>query len=822
VTITVNAVNDAPVALADTATTDEDTTLTVAAPSVLGNDSDVEGDTLTAVLDTPPASGSLTLNPDGSYEFIPAANSTDEVTFSYHAEDATDSSEIVTVTITVNAVNDAPVALADTASTDEDTTLTVAAPGVLGNDSDVEGDTLTAVLDTPPASGSLTLNGDGSYEFVPAPNMNGEVSFSYHAEDATTSSSIVTVTITVNPVVDDGFANWLASFGLVVNPGDDPDHDGISNAVEFVIGGDPKNRSDVDLLPTISLVNADPDNNTTNEDYLLFTYRRTDLAKNDDKTTINVDWNTILIGSWTHAQGTAGVVSIETNDIEPGIDLVKVYIPKSLAVNGKLFARLSVLIDVPVANSAPVGEAKNVSVDENSSLPILLTASDINDDLLFYQVAVDPLHGLLSGTAPNLVYTPAADYSGPDSFTFVANDGIASSARVLVSITVNPVNKFNQWLGLHNLGASPASDSDFDSISNSVEYVIGGNPATGSDTGFLPTISLVNADPDNNTTNEDYLLFTYRRTDLAKNDDKTTINVDWNTILIGSWTHAQGTAGVVSIETNDIEPGIDLVKVYIPKSLAVNGKLFARLSVLIDVPVANSAPVGEAKNVSVDENSSLPILLTASDINDDLLFYQVAVDPLHGLLSGTAPNLVYTPAADYSGPDSFTFVANDGIASSARVLVSITVNPVNKFNQWLGLHNLGASPASDSDFDSISNSVEYVIGGNPATGSETGFLPTISMVNADPDNNLTNEDYLLFTYRRRDLANNDAATTIKVEWNTSFIGSWTNAGSTAGVVTKVIDDGAATGVDLVQVYIPRALSANGKLFARLSVAIEVP
>ncbi len=456
---------------------------------------------------------------------------------------------------------------------------------MLGNDSDVDGDTLTAVLDTPPASGSLTLNTDGSYEFIPTPNMNGEVSFSYHAEDATSSSAVVTVTITVNPVADDGFASWLASFGLVGNPGDDPDHDGISNAVEFVIGGDPKNRSDVGLLPTISLVNADPDNNTTNEDYLLFTYRRTDLAKNDDKTTINVDWSTILIGSWTHAQGTPGVVSTETNDIEPGVDLVKVYIPKSLAVNGKLFARLSVFIDAPVANSAPVGQTQNVSVDENGSLPILLTATDINNDTLSYQVIVDPLHGLLSGTAPNLVYTPAADYSGSDSFTFVANDGIADSAPVLVTITVNPVNKFNQWLGLYSLAASPGADSDFDSISNSVEYVIGGNPATGSDTGFLPTISMVNADPDNNLTNEDYLLFTYRRTDLANNDAATTIKVEWNTSFIGTWTNAGSTAGVVTKVTDDgASTGVDLVQVYIPRALSANGKLFARLSVAIEVP----------------------------------------------------------------------------------------------------------------------------------------------------------------------------------------------------------------------------------------------
>ena len=89
-----------------------------------------------------------------------------------------------TLDITVSSLNDSPVALADTYTTDEDVALDVPAPGVLANDSDPDGTVLTAVLVTPPAHGSLVLNADGSFSFTPAQDFNGTDSFVYQAVDA--------------------------------------------------------------------------------------------------------------------------------------------------------------------------------------------------------------------------------------------------------------------------------------------------------------------------------------------------------------------------------------------------------------------------------------------------------------------------------------------------------------------------------------------------------------------------------------------------------------------------------------------------------------
>src|SRR5207302_1009083 len=134
VSITVNAVNDAPVAANDAFTTDEDTALTVAAPGVLANDTDVEGDALAAVLVSGPSHGSLTLNADGSFTYTPAADYNGSDSFTYKANDGTADSNVAAVNVTVAAVNDPPVATADSYTTDEDTALNVPAAGVLAND----------------------------------------------------------------------------------------------------------------------------------------------------------------------------------------------------------------------------------------------------------------------------------------------------------------------------------------------------------------------------------------------------------------------------------------------------------------------------------------------------------------------------------------------------------------------------------------------------------------------------------------------------------------------------------------------------------------
>src|SRR5204863_104554 len=133
------------VAATNSYSTNEDTALTVTAPGVLGNDTDVDGNALTAVLVSGPlpTQGTLTLNPNGSFTFTPTLNFNGPATFTYKANDGTADSNTATVTITVTPVNDPPAASNDGYGVTAGATLNVATPGVLANDSDVEGSPLT-------------------------------------------------------------------------------------------------------------------------------------------------------------------------------------------------------------------------------------------------------------------------------------------------------------------------------------------------------------------------------------------------------------------------------------------------------------------------------------------------------------------------------------------------------------------------------------------------------------------------------------------------------------------------------------------------------
>ena len=158
---------------------------------------------LTAALETGPLNGTLVFNSDGSFTYTPNTGFTGTDSFTYTASDGIDDSNVATATITVNPVNDAPLAHNDAYSVGEDNTLTTTgANGVLLNDFDVEGDSLTAVLVAAPSSGSLTLNADGSFTYTPNADFFGVDWFTYTASDGALSSAEVTAVITVDPVND--------------------------------------------------------------------------------------------------------------------------------------------------------------------------------------------------------------------------------------------------------------------------------------------------------------------------------------------------------------------------------------------------------------------------------------------------------------------------------------------------------------------------------------------------------------------------------------------------------------------------------------------
>ncbi len=194
VTITVSPVNDAPVADNQSVMTDEDVSVAI---TLTG--SDIDGDGLTYQIIGGPAHGSLS-GTVPHLTYTPAAGFTGADSFSFEVYDGNLHSASATVSITVNAVNNAPTAYDDSYSLDQDTMLSVPALGVVTNDSDPDGDELTAVVEVDPSHGVLTLNSDGSFDYMPHAGFFGADSFTYRAYDGTVAGNEATVTLAVNEV----------------------------------------------------------------------------------------------------------------------------------------------------------------------------------------------------------------------------------------------------------------------------------------------------------------------------------------------------------------------------------------------------------------------------------------------------------------------------------------------------------------------------------------------------------------------------------------------------------------------------------------------
>ena len=202
VSLTVLPANDVPTALDDSYSLNKNTSLTLAAPGVLTNDLDIDGDTL--VLDSiaviAPAHGSVQLSPDGAFTYTPIANFTGEDFFVYQVSDPQGGVAQAKVTLRIEMTNAAPVAQNDSYQLGEDEQLTVAATaGVLANDTDPDGDSISLVTEllSTVQNGQLILASDGSFQYIPNQDFFGIDSFSYQIKDPSALVSSATVVLTV-------------------------------------------------------------------------------------------------------------------------------------------------------------------------------------------------------------------------------------------------------------------------------------------------------------------------------------------------------------------------------------------------------------------------------------------------------------------------------------------------------------------------------------------------------------------------------------------------------------------------------------------------
>src|SRR6185312_11315708 len=377
----VTAVNDAPVANADSSTVAEDGTVNVA---VLGNDTDPDGDTLSVASVTQGTHGAVVINPDKSVKYTPAANYNGSDSFTYTVSDSNGGTATGTVTVTITAVNDAPVANADAATVAEDGTVNVA---VVGNDTDPDGDTLSVASVTQGAHGAVVINPDKTVKYTPAANYNGSDSFTYTASDGNGGTATGTVTVTVTAVNDSPVANadtaTVAEDGTVnvTVLGNDTDPDGDTLSVTSVTQG------------THGAVVINPDKTV--------------------KYTPAANYNGSDSFTYTVSDGNGG------------------------SATGTVTMTITAVNDSPMANA----DVATVAEDGTVNMTVLGNDTDPDGDTLSVASVTQGTHGAVAINPDKTVkYTPAANYNGSDAFTYTVSDGNGGTATGTVTMTITAVN----------------------------------------------------------------------------------------------------------------------------------------------------------------------------------------------------------------------------------------------------------------------------------------------------------------------------------------------------------------------------------------------
>jgi Ca2+-binding RTX toxin-like protein len=377
VSITVAAVDDPPIALNDSTTVNEDSFVDIA---VKANDTDPDSVTLTVTAVGTPAHGTTVINANGTVRYTPAANYNGLDSFTYTLSDG-NSTDTATVNITVNAVNDPPVAADDAATTNEDVAFAIP---VLANDTDPDGAaTLTVSALGAASHGTVTINPNGTIQYVPHLNYNGTDSFTYTLSDGAGGTDTGLVTVTLNPVND--MPTPVADARLMNE-----------NSVASI---DVRaNDTDVDGDPlTVSAVGAAA-NGTT--------------AINPDGTvryTPNADWFGVDSFNYTISDGAGGstqaIVTVTVNNL-----------PEAIYDRALTFEDMAVAIQV-IANDI-----------------------DLDGDALVVSSVTHGANGSVSiGAGGTVNYTPNLNFFGTDTFTYVVSDGRGGSDTETVTVTVEEV-----------------------------------------------------------------------------------------------------------------------------------------------------------------------------------------------------------------------------------------------------------------------------------------------------------------------------------------------------------------------------------------------
>ena len=730
--VTITPVNDAPVCSAVALTVNEDTAGDVA-PSC----TDVDGDTLTYSIVAQGASGTASVVA-GQLHFVPAANINGSVTFTYRASDASLNSNTANAVVTITPVNDAPVCSAVALTVNEDT-----AGDVAPSCTDVDGDTLTYSIVAQGASGTASVVA-GQLHFVPAANINGSVTFTYRASDASLNSNTANAVVTITPVND---APVCSAVALTVNEdtaGDvapsctDVDGDTLTYCIvaqgasgtASVVAGQlhfvPAANINGSVTFTYRASDASLNSNTANavvtitpvNDIPVITGQTTLTTLEDTALTIVLANLTVTDVDNTYPTGFSLTLQAGSNYTFVGATITPaanfngtLTVPVTVSDgSGGTSAPFSLTITVSPLNDAPVCFNVALTVNEDTAGDVAPSCTDVDGDTLTYSIVAQGASGTASVAAGQLHFVPAANINGSVTFTYRANDGTVFSNTANAVVTITPVNDAPVCsavaLTVNEDTAGDVAPSCTDVDGDTLTYSIVAQGASGTASVVAGQLHFVPAANINGS-----VTFTYRASDASLNSNTAnavvtitpvndapvcsavalTVNEDTAGDVAPSCTDvdgdtltysivAQGTSGTASVVAGQLHfvPAANIngsvTFTYRASDASLNSNT---ANAVVTITPVNDAPVCSAVALTVNEDTAGDVAPSCTDVDGDTLTYSIVAQGASGTASVVGSQLHYVPAANVNGSVTFTYRANDGTVFSNTSNAVVTITPVN-------------------------------------------------------------------------------------------------------------------------------------------------
>ena len=659
VSLTVNAINDPPVANDDFAQTGLNTNIDV---DVLANDTDADNDPLT-ILAAQTTAGNVTIIQNRSMlKFIPTGQFEGTALVEYTVSDGK-ASTVGQLSVLVTNSNEPPVANDDSYTLQEDQPLIVATiNGLLANDIDPEGEAMTVTVTpvTDVNNGTLVLNGDGSFRYIPNSQFSGTDSFVYQVLDSFGAPDSATVTLTVNAVndapiaVDDNVVSaedTLINLNVLANDSD-PENDPLTVVVAVADNGSVTIEAD-------NTLNYTPDANFFGNDEIR--YQISDGNQGFASAVVNLtieninDAPTVVDDLISTAQGTPVIIDVLANDSDVDGDTLEVitatagnggitfnadrtltYAPNGgfsgedlityiVSDNNGGSASGSVRVTVIPDNAAPIAQDDQFNVNEDTltSLDVLANDSDPEGAALTLQ-SVTAVIGTATIVNNQVDYQPSAEFSGTDTLTYTVTDQLGASASATVTVTVLAVND------------PPIAAADSGSVAEggSVTLDVLANDSDIDST----TLSLVSASAANGTasvTPEQLLLY------VASSN------------FVGVET--------VTYQVSDEHGGVS------------SGTVSITITPTADAPVA----VADTATVAEDTQAQINVLANDSDPDGDSLTVTAATSENATVTINADQTLTYLPKENFNGTDTVNYTISDTTGLTASSQLVVTVTPVN-------------------------------------------------------------------------------------------------------------------------------------------------